>query len=116
MKIFDFKKYPLSHISYGGSVRKIGILIDNQPYMLKFQKRTSYGLRFNTISEYIGSHVFRLLGMNGQDTILGTYGDEIVVGSGILTRMVINSCLLMILRKARLKMIKRNISIAMKIF
>lgn len=80
MKIFDFKKYPLSHISYGGSVRKIGILIDNQPYMLKFQKRTSYGLRFNTISEYIGSHLFRLLGMNCQDTILGTYGDEMVVG------------------------------------
>lgn len=40
--IFDFSEYELSNISYGGSEKKLGILIKNEPYMLKFQKKTRF--------------------------------------------------------------------------
>ncbi len=75
----DFSKYPLSNIYYGGSEKKLGILINGSPYMLKFQKITPFGKRFNHISEYVGSHVFELLGFNVHQTYLGVYkGDEVV--------------------------------------
>ena len=79
MKLFDFTNYPLSGKFYGGTEKKLGILIDGFPYMLKFQKRTPFGLRFNTISEYIGCHVYQMLGFNCQDTFLGTYEGQNVV-------------------------------------
>ncbi|MEL7658330.1 MAG: HipA domain-containing protein [Bacillota bacterium] len=75
----DFSNYPLSNKFYGGSEKKIGILIDNAEYMLKFQKKTAFGLRFNHISEYIGSHIFQMLGITAQETSLGTYLNEPVV-------------------------------------
>lgn len=75
----DFSDYPLSNRFYGGSEKKIGILIHDSPYMLKFQKRTVFGNRNNHISEYIGSHVFAFLGFPVQETYLGTYqGDQVV--------------------------------------
>lgn len=78
MKI-DFSNYPLSDIQYGGSEKKLGILIDGIPYMLKFQKKTPFGKRNNHISEYLGSHIFELIGLNVHETYLGTYcGNEIV--------------------------------------
>lgn len=75
----DFSNYPLSDQYYGGSEKKIGILINDSPYMLKFQKKTAFGMRFNHISEYIGSHVFALLGFPTQETYLGFYHGEQVV-------------------------------------
>ena len=75
----DFSYYPLSGLFYGGSEKKIGMLISNSPYMLKFQKTTAFGKRNNHISEYIGSHVFALLGFPAQETYLGTYQGEQVV-------------------------------------
>jgi len=75
----DFSNYPLSNIYYGGSERKVGILFNNEKYMLKFQKDTPFGKRYNHISEYLGSHVFEMLGFNAHKTILGTYkGFEVV--------------------------------------
>ena len=79
MMIYDFTKYRLSGKSYGGTEKKLGILINNYPYMLKFQKKTPFGHRNNTISEYIGSHVYQTLGIVCQDTYLGTYNGENVV-------------------------------------
>lgn len=75
----NFSNYPLSDRYYGGSEKKIGILINESPYMLKFQKKTAFGMRYNHISEYIGSHLFALLGFPTQETYLGTYGEEQVV-------------------------------------
>lgn len=75
----DFSNYPLSDRYYGGSEKKTGILISGSPYMLKFQKKTAFGTRYNHISEYIGSHVFSLLGFPTQETYLGTYLGEQVV-------------------------------------
>lgn len=75
----DFSNYTLSDRYYGGSEKKVGILINNSPYMLKFQKKTAFGTRYNHISEYIGSHVFAILGFPVQETYLGTYQGEQVV-------------------------------------
>lgn len=76
---FDFSNYPLSYIRYGGSERKLGILINGEPYMLKFQKITQFGKRNNHLSEYLGSHIFELLGFNVHQTYLGSYKNEAVV-------------------------------------
>lgn len=75
----DFSNYPLSNIYYGGSERKLGILINNDKYMLKFQKETPFGKRYNHLSEYLGSHVFELLGFNVHKTFLGQYKESEVV-------------------------------------
>ena len=75
----DFSNYPLSDRYYSGSEKKAGILINRSPYMLKFQKKTAFGMRYNHISEYIGSHVFALLDFPTQETYLGTYQGEQVV-------------------------------------
>ena len=75
----DFSNYPTSNTYFGGSERKIGILINDTEYMLKFQKKTPFGYRNNHISEYIGSHIFEMLGFNVQETYLGIYNGEQVV-------------------------------------
>jgi hypothetical protein len=47
--------------------------------MLKFQKKTAFGVRNNHVSEYLGSHIFGLLGFTAQETYLGYYKGEQVV-------------------------------------
>lgn len=71
--IFDFSNCEISNKEYGGSEKKLGIVIDGFYYMLKFQKQTAFELRFNHISEYIGCHVYSMLGFNAQETYLGRY-------------------------------------------
>lgn len=75
----DFSKYPKSDNFYGGSERKVGILVDGFEYILKFPKQETFSKRCNHISEFIGCHIFELLGFNVQDTYLGTYNGEQVV-------------------------------------
>lgn len=78
--MIDFSKYEKTNTYYGGTERKFGINIDGFEYMIKFQKQTNFGTkRFNHISEYLGSHIFELLGFEAQDTYLGTYNGEQVV-------------------------------------
>ena len=79
MKLYDFSNYKLSDRKYGGSEKKLGILINDEPFMLKFQKKNVFGLRYNTISEYIGSHIYQMLNIKCQDTYLGIYNGEYVV-------------------------------------
>lgn len=76
---YDFSNFRLSNIRYGGSERKLGILINDEPYMLKFQKVTRFGKRNNHLSEFLGSHVFEILGFDVHETYLGTYKGEAVV-------------------------------------
>ncbi len=75
----DYSKYTDGNIYYSGAERKKAILISGKPYLVKFQKNSREGLRFNHISEYLGSHIFALLGIETQETFLGTYNDENVV-------------------------------------
>lgn len=76
----DFSKYPLSGRTYSGSEKKIGLLIDGEKYFVKFRKVSLKGLLYNHVSEYLGSHIFNLLGLKAQKTLLGTYqGKEVVL-------------------------------------
>ena len=84
MNFIDFSNYELGSINYGGSERKLSILIPNEAghkcdYMLKFQKNTPFGKINNHLSEFIGSHIFEILGFKAQKTFLGTYNGENVV-------------------------------------
>lgn len=75
----SFDRYPLSGRYYGGSEKKLGILINGEPYMLKFPKKLLIGRIYSHISEHLGSCIYSLLGIDAQETILGTYhGEEIV--------------------------------------
>ena len=76
----DFSIYPDSGRYYAGSERKKGIVMsDGSCYMIKFQKITAFGKRFNHVSEYLGSHIFELAGIPAQSTYLGTFAGEPVV-------------------------------------
>ena len=75
----DFSNYEISNTYFGGSERKIGLIISGSEYMIKFQKKTEFGKRNNHISEYIGSHIFDMLGFSVQETYLGIYNGEQVV-------------------------------------
>lgn len=79
MSMIDFTKCKLSGRYYGGSEKKLGIIFNKEKYMLKFQKKTPFGFRYNTVSEYIGSHVYQMLGFNVQLTYLGTFKNDNVV-------------------------------------
>ena len=75
----DFSEYELNGKYYGGSERKEGITIDEEDYMIKFQKRTAFGKRNNHISEFIGSHIFELCDFEVHKTYLGYRDGEEVV-------------------------------------
>lgn len=78
--IKDFSGCHPSQKYYGGSGRKKGIRIDGENYIIKFRKNTKDGKAYNHVSEYLGSHIFELLGCVAQDTWLGMYqGEEIVL-------------------------------------
>ena len=65
--------------TYSGAERKKSIIINGNPYLIKFQKNSREGLRFNHISEFLGSHIFSFLGLEAQETQLGLYNEENVV-------------------------------------
>lgn len=78
--VLDFSDYPKTNTYYGGSEKKISVLVNGSEYMLKFQKADSFGnKRDNHVSEYIGSHIFEILGFPVQETHLGIYRGEPVV-------------------------------------
>lgn len=79
MEFLDFTNCKLSKKFYGGFEKKIGIVFGDSLFMLKFQKKTPFGLRNNTISEYLGSHIYQMLGFTCHDTFLGIYKGENVV-------------------------------------
>ncbi len=75
----DFSQYKLNGKYYGGSERKEGITVDGVDYMIKYQKVTAFGKRNNHISEFIGSHIFDLCGIEAHKTYLGYRNGEQVV-------------------------------------
>lgn len=77
--MMDYSKCPDGNRFYSGAERKKSILVNEKPYLIKFRKNSREGLRFNHISEYLGSHIFSLLGVETQETHLGTYNGEEVV-------------------------------------
>ena len=69
--MIDFSKYERTNTYYGGTERKFGVNVEGFEYMIKFQKQTNFGVkRLNHISEYVGSHIFELLGLKRKTPIL----------------------------------------------
>ena len=62
----------------GANGKKKCLLIDNEPYMVKIMDADSNGnLRtMSAYSEYIGSHIYNMLGIPAQETVLGTYSSQ----------------------------------------
>jgi len=75
----DYSSYKLSDKIYNGSEKKIGIIINDDNYIIKFQKQSENGFLNNHICEHIGSNIFNILGEEAQNTILATYKNENVV-------------------------------------
>ena len=75
----NFSMFKRSDVYYSGSERKLGIIIGEDEYMVKFQKATAFGKRYNHVSEHLGSRIFGLLGFEVQETFLGSYDGEPVV-------------------------------------
>lgn len=76
----DFSKYNIDlNVFYSGAERKNQITINGNRYIIKYQKNSEIGLIYNHVSEYLGTHIFELLGIPVQDTQLGTYAGENVV-------------------------------------
>lgn len=76
----DFSQYPDGGRYYAGSERKKSIVMpDGSFYMIKFQKATAFGKRYNHVSEHLGSRIFELAGLPAQETYLGVCNGEPVV-------------------------------------
>lgn len=76
----DYSMYPIdSNIFFSGAEDKVQITIGGKRYIMKYQRNSEIGLTFSYVSEYLGSHVFELLGIPVQDTFLGTYNGRNVV-------------------------------------
>ena len=77
LKVNPFKMYG------GGNGSKICLVIQGNDYMLKFppsatlNKDVSY--TNGCFSEYVACHIFKTLGLDTQETLLGRYNDKIVV-------------------------------------
>ncbi len=67
--------------TYRGSEKKKALVYDGKRYLVKFpdpvrEKKRGLSYINNAFSEYVGSNIFRLVGMDVQDTILGSYEDQ----------------------------------------
>ena len=86
--MIDFTDCKINNYKYYGGKNggKICIIYNNENYMLKFpcinEGISGYGYSNSCISEYIVCNIFKTMGLNSQDTILGTYrldGNEKIV-------------------------------------
>ena len=76
--MIDFTNLPLKKKAYGGANgSKISIVYNNELYMLKLpthsSKNPNISYTNSCTSEFLGCHIFNMLGLNAQETILGTY-------------------------------------------
>lgn len=86
IKLENFNDCIPSGITYGGhSGSKMGIIYQNDKWFLKYPKSTRsmhvLGMSYTTspISEYLGSHIYSLLGLETHETMLGYANGKIVV-------------------------------------
>lgn len=86
MKIIDFMQYKTDKRDFNrGSDLKQSIFMDGKFYMVKLPNEISdpnslqTSVSNNVVSEYIGSHIMQALGLDAQNTLLGMWGNQIVV-------------------------------------
>lgn len=76
--MIDFSKATEELNSYKGSEKKKTLIYDNIRYLVKFpdpirEKNKNISYINNAFSEYIGSNIFKMIGFETQNTLLGTY-------------------------------------------
>ncbi|MCQ2814985.1 MAG: HipA domain-containing protein [Bacilli bacterium] len=76
--MIDFTNFETKKKAYGGANgNKISIIYKNEIYMLKLPthslKNKSLSYTNSAISEYLGCSIFKMLGIDAQETILGKY-------------------------------------------
>ena len=76
--MIDFTKAIEELNNYKGSEKKKTLIYDNKKYLVKFpdpirEKSKNISYINNAFSEYVGSNVFKIVGFETQNTILGTY-------------------------------------------
>ena len=78
MELIDFTSLPLKKKSYGGANgNKLSIQYNDELYMLKLPAHATHNKNLSysnsCTSEYLGSHIFNMLGFDAQETILGKF-------------------------------------------
>lgn len=69
----------------GSAGSKFGILYNNEDWIMKLPRNGKYFhdvyISYNTspLSEFLGSHIYQILGFDVHETLLGTYKNKIVV-------------------------------------
>ena len=78
--MIDFTDCKINRFKYYGGKNggKICVIYDNKDYMIKFPPVNEKVVNDNEysnscISEYISCHIMKAIGLNVQDTLLGTY-------------------------------------------
>lgn len=76
--MIDFTNVPEEFNTYKGSEKKKTLLYNGKKYLVKFpdpvrEKNRDISYINNAFSEYVGSHIFQLIGISTQNTILGKY-------------------------------------------
>lgn len=81
--LINFTSLPKSDFLYGGNAGlKRGLIWNNKTWLIKFPQETTtfdnVDISFTTspLSEYIGSHIYEILGYNVHKTVLGTFHNE----------------------------------------
>lgn len=75
----EYNIYPKNNKLYSGAERKIGITVKGEDYIIKFRKKTAFGIRNNHISEYLGCKIIESFGAEVQEVYMGTYDGEQIV-------------------------------------
>ncbi len=85
--LIDFDPYRRNTKYYGGDAgAKYGVVIDGIDWIIKFPKSTAdlvkpaVSYTTSPLSEYVGSHVYDLLGIPVHETVLGVRAGKLVVG------------------------------------
>ena len=76
--MIDFTNLPTRKKAYGGANgSKLSVIYNNELYMLKLPmhalKNPNLSYTNSCTSEYLGCHIYNMLGVKAQETLLGTY-------------------------------------------
>ena len=76
--MIDFSTLPRRNKTYAGANgSKIAVMYENELYMLKFpgvaRKNKDMSYANGCICEYLGCHIFEIVGIPVQKTLLGTF-------------------------------------------
>lgn len=76
--MIDFSSLPTKKKAYGGkNGSKLSVVYQGELYMLKLPSHSTKNPKLSyancMVSEYLGCHIFNLLGIKAQETLLGTY-------------------------------------------